>query len=47
MWIQKRRINSQGKIVNRWCDYYIYGILKFDCEEEKKENNEALKVEIN
>ena len=23
-------IIRQGKMVNTWCDYYIYGILKLD-----------------
>ncbi len=31
----------QGKMVNTWCDYYIYGILAFDvCKNDKNNSNE-------
>ena len=25
----------QGKMVNSWCDYYIYGIIKTDLTKEE------------
>ena len=26
----------QGKMVNNWCDYYIYGLLKTDIKNENE-----------
>ena len=26
----------QGKMVNNWCDYYIYGLLKTDIKKENE-----------
>lgn len=36
----------QGKMVNVWCDYYIYGILKSDMQQLKTESVAASRDQI-